>query len=69
MQATIELDPMVGGSVSIAEFAKRMHRVMNEDRPEMEVVPTDYDLIAQYLLLYSFFLRGLKTFPLQVEAA
>ena len=54
MQATIERDPMVGGSVSIAEFVKRMHRVMNEDRPEMEKVPTDRELIAQYLLLYSF---------------
>ena len=45
---------MVGGSVSIAEYVKRMNRIMNEDRPEMEVVPTDRDLVAQYLLLYSF---------------
>ena len=27
---------------------------MNEDRPEMEVIPTSRDLVAQYLLLYSF---------------
>ena len=27
---------------------------MNEDRPEMEVIPTSKDLVAQYLLLYSF---------------
>ncbi len=54
IQAEIEQDPLVGGSVSIAEYVKRMNRIMNEDRPEMEVVPTDRDLVAQYLLLYSF---------------
>ena len=54
MQAEVEQDPLVGDSVSIAEYVKRMHRIMNEDRPEMEVIPTDRDLVAQYLLLYSF---------------
>ena len=54
MQAEGEKDPMVGGSLSLAEFIKRMNRVMNEDRAEMEVVPTSRDLVAQYLLLYSF---------------
>jgi hypothetical protein len=54
MQAEIETDPSVGGSLSIAEFLKRMNRVMNEDREEMEVVPTSHDLVSQYLLLYSF---------------
>ena len=54
MQAEGEKDPVVGGSLSLAEFMKRMNRVMNEDRPEMEVVPTSRDLVAQYLLLYSF---------------
>ena len=44
----------MGGSLSIAEFIKRMNRVMNEDREEMEVIPDSRDLIAQYLLLYSF---------------
>ena len=54
LQAAVEQDPIVGGSLSIAEFIKRMHRVMNEDRKEMEVIPDSRDLIAQYLLLYSF---------------
>ncbi len=54
LQARVEQDPVVGGSLSLAEYIKRMHRVMNEDRPEMEVIPTSQDLIAQYLLLYSF---------------
>jgi hypothetical protein len=54
LQALVEQDPDVGGSLSLAEYIKRMNRVMNEDRPEMEVVPTSRDLVAQYLLLYSF---------------
>ena len=54
LQSTVEQDPIVGGSLSLAEYIKRMHRVMNEDRPEMEVIPTSQDLVAQYLLLYSF---------------
>ncbi len=54
LQATVEQDPHVGGSLSLAEYIRRMNRVMNEDRPEMEVVPTSQDLVAQYLLLYSF---------------
>ena len=54
LQAAVEQDPIVGGSLSIAEFIKRMHRVMNEDRKEMEVIPDSRDLVAQYLLLYSF---------------
>ncbi len=54
LQALVEQDPVVGGSLSLAEYVKRMNRVMNEDRPEMEVIPDAQDLIAQYLLLYSF---------------
>ena len=54
LQATVEQDPDVGGSLSLAEYIKRMHRVMNEDRAEMEVIPTSQELVAQYLLLYSF---------------
>ena len=29
----------MGGSLSLAEYIKRMNRVMNEDRAEMEVIP------------------------------
>ncbi|MDX8390140.1 MAG: MMPL family transporter [Mariprofundaceae bacterium] len=44
----------VGKSISIADYIRRMHRVMNENNPEMNVIPDSSDLIAQYLLLYSF---------------
>ncbi|MDQ6982247.1 MAG: MMPL family transporter, partial [Mariprofundus sp.] len=45
---------IVGGSISIADYIRRMNRVMNENRPEMARIPDSSNLIAQYLLLYSF---------------
>lgn len=53
MQAFMESDPNVGASLSIAEYLKRMNRVMNENRKEMFRVPERRDLAAQYLFLYS----------------
>jgi len=52
-QSEMETMNAVGDTFSIAELVKRMNRVMNEDRPEAEVVPDSKDLVAQYLLLYS----------------
>ncbi|MFQ5901942.1 MAG: RND family transporter, partial [Thermodesulfobacteriota bacterium] len=54
LQSHLEALPEIGDTLSIAEFIKRMNRVMNEDRREMEVIPDSKELIAQYLLLYSF---------------
>jgi len=45
---------IVGGTISIADYIRRMHRVMNENRPEMAKIPDSSNLIAQYMLLYSF---------------
>lgn len=53
LQAEVEQDPSVGGSLSIAEYVARMHRVLHEDRAAMEHIPASRELIAQYLLLYS----------------
>jgi len=53
-QEDVEKVAGVGSTISIADFIRRMHRVMNEDRPEMAKIPDSSDLIAQYLLLYSF---------------
>jgi hypothetical protein len=53
LQRRIEKAPTVRDSFSIVELIKRMNRVMNEDRPDAEVVPSTRDLVAQYLLLYS----------------
>lgn len=53
-QQEVEQVKGVGGTITIADFIRRMHRVMNEDRPEMAKIPDSSDLVAQYLLLYSF---------------
>jgi hypothetical protein len=53
LQAFAEKHPLVGDSVSIAEYLKRMHKVMNEDNEDFNRVPESRDLVAQYLLLYS----------------
>jgi len=53
-QQEVEQVDGVGGTISIADFIRRMSRVMNEDRPEMAKIPDSSDLIAQYFLLYSF---------------
>jgi predicted RND superfamily exporter protein len=52
-QSGMETLDVVGDTFSLAELVKRMNRVMNEDRPDAEIVPASRDLIAQYLLLYS----------------
>ncbi len=49
---TDEKFDLVGGSMSINDFLKRMNVVLNEDRAEYDRIPDDNDLIAQYFLLY-----------------
>ena len=44
--------PIVGGSFSIADFLKRMNKVMNADDEAFNTIPDNQELIAQYLLLY-----------------
>ena len=53
-QQQVENIPGVGGSISIADYIRKMHRSMNENRPEMSRIPESSDLVAQYFLLYSF---------------
>ena len=53
LQRHAESQEEVGESISLAEFVKRMHLVMNDGEPEYNAVPDSRDLIAQYLLLYS----------------
>jgi len=53
LQSFAEKHPLVGGSVSMAEYLKRMNKVMNEDRESFNRVPDSRNLVAQYLLLYS----------------
>ncbi len=50
-QLVSELD-VVGNSFSLADYIKRMNKVMNADMEEFNTIPDDKDMIAQYLLLY-----------------
>lgn len=52
MQAEVVLLPKVGNSFSLADYLKRMNKVMNEDKDEFYSIPSSNELIAQYLLLY-----------------
>jgi len=53
LQKLAEETEVVGGTISIADYVKRMNKVMNEDREEFNTIPDTRELIAQYLLLYS----------------
>lgn len=53
LQEDVEQISLVGGSRSIAEYLKRMNRVMNEDQKSFEIIPETRELVAQYLLMYS----------------
>ncbi len=44
--------PVVGNSFSIADYLKRMNKVMHADSAKYDAMPNNQDLIAQYLLLY-----------------
>ncbi|MDT8298651.1 MAG: MMPL family transporter, partial [Spirochaetaceae bacterium] len=52
VQDQAEQNPQVGESFSIADYMKRMNKVMNEDNPAFDIIPETSDMIAQYLLLY-----------------
>src|SRR5882757_4627061 len=53
VQEHLAQDPMVGKTVSLADFLKRMNQAMNADNPSSYRIPASSDLVAQYLLLYS----------------
>ena len=52
LQADLEQLELVGNSFSLADYVKRMNRVMHADDAAFNTIPDSVDLIAQYLLLY-----------------
>jgi len=52
-QKHLQLDANVGRSLSIADFVRRMNMAMHGDNPRYDTIPSDRDLTAQYLFLYS----------------
>ena len=52
MQSDTEALHEVGNSFSLADYLKRMNKVMNSDSEEYYTIPESSDMVAQYLLLY-----------------
>ncbi len=52
MQKDIVKTPESGNTFSLADYLKRMNKVMNADKEEFDRIPDSNNLIAQYLLLY-----------------
>ncbi|MBX9703335.1 MAG: outer membrane lipoprotein-sorting protein, partial [Silvanigrellaceae bacterium] len=53
LQKHIEENSIVGKTVSLVNFIKKMNLSMHSDLKEFDVIPDSQELIAQYLLLYS----------------
>lgn len=53
LQRRLEQSPLVGKTISIVDFIKKMNQSMNADQASAFVIPKDQNLVAQYLLLYS----------------
>lgn len=53
MQTSVDSDlKVVGSSFSLADYIKRMNKVMHADKEKFNRIPESKNLIAQYLLLY-----------------
>ncbi|MCK5055480.1 MAG: MMPL family transporter [Candidatus Aminicenantes bacterium] len=52
LQNDVEKLKIVGNSFSLADYLKRMNKVMHADREEYNTIPDSKNLNAQYLLLY-----------------
>ena len=53
LQRFLEAQPNVGGTTSVVDYIKQMHRAVNENRAETYSIPDDAFLISQLFLLYS----------------
>ncbi len=53
MQKFLQRDPAVGGTLSLANFVRRMNMAMHGDDPRYDTIPDARGLSAQYLFLYS----------------
>lgn len=53
LQAFLERLPHAGGTTSVADYIKQMHRAVNENRPEAYRIPDDPLLVSQLFLLHS----------------
>ena len=52
LQDDVESLPLVGNSFSLADYLKRMNKVMHADDETYDIIPDSKELVVQYLLLY-----------------
>jgi predicted RND superfamily exporter protein len=53
LQRELEKDPLVGKTFSVADYVKRINRVLHDNDPAFERVPDSAAEVAQYLFLFS----------------
>ncbi|MBI4457117.1 MAG: MMPL family transporter [Acidobacteria bacterium] len=51
LQQFLEGKPLVGKTLSVADYVKRINRVLHKDDPRYDTIPESNTVIAQYLLL------------------
>ncbi|MDP2982230.1 MAG: MMPL family transporter [Candidatus Latescibacter sp.] len=52
LQRELEKDPLVGKTFSVADYVKRINRVLHDDNPVYEKIPDQTEEIGQYLFLF-----------------
>ncbi len=53
LQKHLEKLPVVGKTISAADYVKRINRVLHDDDPKYDTVPDTKEAIGQYLFLFS----------------
>jgi hypothetical protein len=53
LQRHLEKLPVVGKTFSVADYVKRINRVLHDDDPKYDVVPETREAVGQYLFLFS----------------
>lgn len=53
LQTELKSKGLVGNTLSVADYVKRINRVLHGDHPDQEVLPQDEASVGQYLLAFS----------------
>ena len=53
LQRHLETLPVVGKTFSVADYVKRINRVLHDDEQKFDTVPETQDMVGQYLFLFS----------------
>ncbi len=53
LQRHLEKLSVVGKTTSVADYVKRINRVLHDDNPNFDVIPDSKDAIGQYLFLFA----------------